>query len=393
MAEKSFNSSLLESIKNKLNKIDNKAQNKNSSENNFFAEESKANEKSSQIENKNAFDDYNFNESNLNISNVNSQNSSPQNVDFNDAEDDNLDIDDESHDIKNLSQKISIENKIKEIARNIDESFTFEDFEEDVELDSMPPQYNKIEDFKDNIDDKKLDPIDIELMNLDKEFKAQKQQNKSPKNDEELKKYLDDEFEKEILEIDKANTKNANSNASQDSLNSNSKLFVNNNLFPNFSPAQDYLKSAGSDNKNSSESITRDKVISNSSSQSSNNINSASQFNDIKISADKSNLQDYSHQNNINNSQNDNKITLQNLSNSSSLLKEEVIYQANSSLRKLAEAKSLVNQINNFTDNEILIKIAMNIMEPKLEKWLNDNLPKLVDDIVRKEIEKIMPKG
>ena len=31
-------------------------------------------------------------------------------------------------------------------------------------------------------------------------------------------------------------------------------------------------------------------------------------------------------------------------------------------------------------------------MEPKLEKWLNENLPNLVEEIVRKEIEKIIPK-
>jgi len=35
----------------------------------------------------------------------------------------------------------------------------------------------------------------------------------------------------------------------------------------------------------------------------------------------------------------------------------------------------------------------MNLMEPKLEKWLNDNLPELVENIVREEIEKIVPKN
>jgi cell pole-organizing protein PopZ len=32
-------------------------------------------------------------------------------------------------------------------------------------------------------------------------------------------------------------------------------------------------------------------------------------------------------------------------------------------------------------------------MEPKLEKWLNENLPLMVENIIREEIEKIVPKG
>jgi len=31
-------------------------------------------------------------------------------------------------------------------------------------------------------------------------------------------------------------------------------------------------------------------------------------------------------------------------------------------------------------------------MEPRLEKWLNENLPNLVEKIVREEIRKIIPK-
>ena len=56
------------------------------------------------------------------------------------------------------------------------------------------------------------------------------------------------------------------------------------------------------------------------------------------------------------------------------------------------EAKNLVNSVGKFSQDETLTKIAMNLMEPKLEKWLNDNLPSLVENIVREEIEKIVPK-
>ena len=75
------------------------------------------------------------------------------------------------------------------------------------------------------------------------------------------------------------------------------------------------------------------------------------------------------------------------------LIHEETIYQSTNSIKKLMEAKNIVKKINDsFGNDELLNKIAMNLMEPKLEKWLNDNLPKLVEEIVRTEIEKIIPK-
>ena len=75
------------------------------------------------------------------------------------------------------------------------------------------------------------------------------------------------------------------------------------------------------------------------------------------------------------------------------LIHEETIYQASNSMKKLMEAKNLVNNIGNFARDETLTKIAINLMEPKLEKWLNDNLPLMVENIVREEIEKIVPKA
>ena len=74
------------------------------------------------------------------------------------------------------------------------------------------------------------------------------------------------------------------------------------------------------------------------------------------------------------------------------LIHEETIYQASNSMKKLMEAKNLVNNIGNFARDETLTKIAINLMEPKLEKWLNENLPLMVENIVREEIEKIVPK-
>lgn len=37
-------------------------------------------------------------------------------------------------------------------------------------------------------------------------------------------------------------------------------------------------------------------------------------------------------------------------------------------------------------------ELAVQLMEPKLEKWLNDHLANLVEEIVREEIKKIIPK-
>jgi cell pole-organizing protein PopZ len=38
------------------------------------------------------------------------------------------------------------------------------------------------------------------------------------------------------------------------------------------------------------------------------------------------------------------------------------------------------------------VELATHLMEPKLEKWLNEHLPELVEQIVREEIKKIIPK-
>ena len=74
------------------------------------------------------------------------------------------------------------------------------------------------------------------------------------------------------------------------------------------------------------------------------------------------------------------------------IIHEEVAYQAQNSIKKLMEAKNLVGSVNSFVHDQVLTKVAVSLLEPKLEKWLNDNLPNLVEEIVRQEIEKIMPK-
>ena len=101
------------------------------------------------------------------------------------------------------------------------------------------------------------------------------------------------------------------------------------------------------------------------------------------------------------NNSNDSKLNLENSDQKNpvlekvnyNLIREEAVFQATNSMKKLIEAKNLVNNIGNFARDETLTRIAVNLMEPKLEKWLNDNLPSLVENIVREEIEKIVPKS
>jgi cell pole-organizing protein PopZ len=52
----------------------------------------------------------------------------------------------------------------------------------------------------------------------------------------------------------------------------------------------------------------------------------------------------------------------------------------------------MVNSVGNFTQNPMLSELALQLMEPKLEKWFHENLPQMVERIVAEEIRKIIPK-
>lgn len=75
-----------------------------------------------------------------------------------------------------------------------------------------------------------------------------------------------------------------------------------------------------------------------------------------------------------------------------SLLKQESAQKASESIKKLFDAKNAVSAVNSFTKSENMSEIAMQLLESRLEKWLNDNLPEIVERVVREEIEKIVPK-
>jgi cell pole-organizing protein PopZ len=74
------------------------------------------------------------------------------------------------------------------------------------------------------------------------------------------------------------------------------------------------------------------------------------------------------------------------------LLQDHVISQSKNSIQKLIDTKSMVNGIANFMQSPYPIEIAVQLMEPKLEKWMNENLAQIVEKIVKEEISKITPK-
>jgi cell pole-organizing protein PopZ len=75
-----------------------------------------------------------------------------------------------------------------------------------------------------------------------------------------------------------------------------------------------------------------------------------------------------------------------------SLLQDDVIMQSSNSIQKLLDAKSMMTGISNFMKTPYPIEIAVQLMEPKLEKWMNENLAQIVEKIVKEEISKIIPK-
>ena len=485
MADKNNTSSLLEAIKNKLSKFDNKPKPENTkSPVNYFSQDLK----NSELD-KTSVDKTNIGlifETEKKLENIRKKN---LNQNINKQKDIDLDLDDESLNVKNLGQKISIESKIKEIA----DELNLEEFEDDFEYDDT--QENSKDDIEENNDEtyKDLDPIDIELMELEKEVAKNNQQKNQNNSDTQiaedlnLKSYLDAQFEEEIGKIEEEiknekinsnsevknveNTSNINQKIEDIELPKKSNPLDLNSLSQNqfsfkLTPAQEFLASVENKtldqesnlaeedlveeedakeevdeekkiieenvvkNEVVEEKIIEENVVKNEVEQNVNkslpnqeyqdlpkqekiieNLNIAQNFIAQKPIEPISKLEDL---NKINYPQNfeknfsqkeffvekDLKLNEENINKNNAILEkinynlihEETIYQASNSMKKLMEAKNLVNNIGNFARDETLTKIAINLMEPKLEKWLNDNLPLMVENIVREEIEKIVPK-
>ncbi len=83
---------------------------------------------------------------------------------------------------------------------------------------------------------------------------------------------------------------------------------------------------------------------------------------------------------------------IQVIQNKSSMLSDETVSQAQDSIKRLVDAKKVVSGISTFSKSPALAELAVEIMEPKLERWINEHLPEVVENIVREEIKKIIPK-
>lgn len=74
------------------------------------------------------------------------------------------------------------------------------------------------------------------------------------------------------------------------------------------------------------------------------------------------------------------------------LINQQAASNITDSIKKLVDAKNVVSGVTSFSKSEAFADIAAQLMEPRLEKWLNEHLPALVENIVREEIKKIIPK-
>jgi cell pole-organizing protein PopZ len=75
------------------------------------------------------------------------------------------------------------------------------------------------------------------------------------------------------------------------------------------------------------------------------------------------------------------------------LIKEQTAFSISKSIDKLTEAQQTLSNVNKITQDENLKRLLQEMIEPKLEQWLNNNLPDLVEKIVQTEIEKLFDKN
>ncbi len=75
------------------------------------------------------------------------------------------------------------------------------------------------------------------------------------------------------------------------------------------------------------------------------------------------------------------------------VLDEVTVKQTTDSVKKLLDAKNIISGVSSFSQSPMLAELATQLLEPKLEKWLNSNLSDLVEKIVREEIKKLFPRG
>jgi len=81
-----------------------------------------------------------------------------------------------------------------------------------------------------------------------------------------------------------------------------------------------------------------------------------------------------------------------NIDHNSSMIYESTLARTSKAIEKLTNAKNAVNYASKITQGNEMQQIAAQIMEPKIERWINENLPDIVEKIVTHEIKKITAK-
>lgn len=75
--------------------------------------------------------------------------------------------------------------------------------------------------------------------------------------------------------------------------------------------------------------------------------------------------------------------------NSEIRISDSALNKSQTSIEKLQQVKQVVDSAHSLADIDFEA-IAVKLMNAKLEKWFNDNLPELVEKIVREQIKKIV---
>jgi cell pole-organizing protein PopZ len=85
-----------------------------------------------------------------------------------------------------------------------------------------------------------------------------------------------------------------------------------------------------------------------------------------------------------------------NFSNKTTMISDEVAKKTTDSIKELMTSipkkqEFLTSQPPAFRSGETIEEMVAGLLAPKLEQWLNENLPSMVEKIVKEEIKKLMP--
>ena len=328
MSEKRL--SILESIKQKLKRFDNKPSEnksfeKNDLEDDFNYNIQESTQKQELIENKEDL------QTNSDLENIKKETQNSSNIDFNEDEiedyEEEFDIEDDTIEkIKTI--KGSYNNFTNEAG---EDSFNLEELTKDVKIDDNADTKNEEE-----------DDLDLDLDNSSGEEES------TPENEEELQ--LDEEeSEEDSTEEDENEEHLSEESNEEDDLD----LDLDNSSSEEESTPENEEDLNADEEENEEDFDLREKE------------DEQTEIAEIVESEKYENRQ--------------------------SLLKQEVIDSTSQLINKLITASNIAKSMEEMANQVDIEKIAIEAMMPKIEEWLNNNLTELVEKIVREEISKIIP--